>query len=78
MPSALWSQLPLLPAHPAMAAPEEGRASDFPLDARDVNGQQLDQRRSNSWLLKLHEVSTPEAAEVRAAEPAGRNRRDPA
>ena len=36
----------------------------FPVGIVDVNGQQLDTRRSNSWLLKLHEISTPEAAEV--------------
>jgi NAD(P)-dependent dehydrogenase (short-subunit alcohol dehydrogenase family) len=30
----------------------------------DVNGQQLDTRRENSWLLKLGEVATVEAAEV--------------
>ena len=32
----------------------------------DVNGQQLDTRRTNSWLLQLQDVSTPEAAEVLA------------
>ena len=32
----------------------------------DVNGQQLDTRRENSWLLKLGEVQTVEAAEVLA------------
>ena len=30
----------------------------------DVNGQQVDLRTHNSWLLKMHEVSTPELLEV--------------
>eukprot|EP00128_Syssomonas_multiformis_P016444 Colp12_sorted_trinity150504_noHs@22212 len=36
----------------------------FPMGATDVNSQQVDLRTKNSWLLKLHEVSTPELAEV--------------
>ena len=36
----------------------------MPSGARDVNGQQLDLRSTNSWLLKLGEVETPEAVEV--------------
>ena len=36
----------------------------LPLGKRDVHGQQLDLRSSNSWLLKLGEVETPELAEV--------------
>ena len=32
----------------------------------DVNGQQIDLRSSNSWLLKLQEVSLPELVEVMA------------
>ena len=36
----------------------------LPAGARDVNGQQLDLRSTNSWLLKLGEVETPEAVEV--------------
>ena len=43
-----------------MPQPDEGTASQFPLGVVDVNGQQLDTRTTNSWLLKLHEVSTPE------------------
>ena len=46
--------------------PDEGIAANFPVGVRDVNGQQLDTRRTNSWLLKLGDVSTPEAAEVLA------------
>eukprot|EP00163_Fabomonas_tropica_P023703 TRINITY_DN41108_c0_g1_i1.p1 TRINITY_DN41108_c0_g1~~TRINITY_DN41108_c0_g1_i1.p1 ORF type:complete len:727 (-),score=149.76 TRINITY_DN41108_c0_g1_i1:175-2355(-) len=38
----------------------------FPTDATDVNGQQIDMRRHNSWRMKLAEVSTTEAAEVLA------------
>ena len=36
----------------------------LPENVYDVNGQQLDTRRENSWLLKLGEVETVEAAEV--------------
>ena len=46
----------------ALAGP--GGAVVLPEGVYDVNGQQLDTRRSNSWLLKLGEVATVEAAEV--------------
>lgn len=36
----------------------------FPEGVTDVNDQQLDLRRKHSWVLKLEEVSTGEAAEV--------------
>lgn len=38
----------------------------FPEQKRDVNSQQLDLRRTNSWLLTLSsgDISTPELAEV--------------
>jgi NAD(P)-dependent dehydrogenase (short-subunit alcohol dehydrogenase family) len=36
----------------------------LPLGRLDVNGQQIDLRTSNSWLLKLDAVSTPELVEV--------------
>ncbi len=36
----------------------------FPAGALDVNNQQVDLRKKNSWTMKLHEVSTPELAEV--------------
>jgi hypothetical protein len=36
----------------------------FPEGKTDVNGQQVDLRRQNSWTIKLHEVSTAELAEV--------------
>ena len=66
VPSALWSQAPLWSAEEGVMQPDEGTAANFPLGVRDVNGQQLDTRRTNSWLLKLGDVSTPEAAEVLA------------
>lgn len=43
---------------------QEDRAIALPVGERDVHGQQLDLRSSNSWLLKLGEVQTPEAVEV--------------
>ena len=66
VPSALWSQAPLWSAQEHVAQPDEGTAANFPVGLVDVNGQQIDTRRSNSWLLKLQDVSTPEAAEVLA------------
>ena len=66
VPSALLSQLPLWGGNTAVSEPDGGRAEDFPLGSVDVNGQQIDARQSNSWLLRMHEVSTPEAAEVLA------------
>jgi NAD(P)-dependent dehydrogenase (short-subunit alcohol dehydrogenase family) len=36
----------------------------FPTDTYDVNHQQLDLRRRNSWLLRLGEIETGEVAEV--------------
>ena len=66
VPSALWSQAPLWSAEEGVMQPDEGIAANFPVGVRDVNGQQLDTRRTNSWLLKLGDVSTPEAAEVLA------------
>merc|ERR1719321_534988 len=42
----------------------EQAAVALPAGERDAHGQQLDMRDTNSWLLKLGEVSTPEAVEV--------------
>eukprot|EP00965_Chrysotila_dentata_P145114 4792576-Pleurochrysis_carterae.AAC.3 len=43
----------------AGASADKARAaSSFPVGLRDVNGQQLDLRSTNSWLLKLHEART--------------------
>lgn len=36
----------------------------LPANLRDVNNQQIDLRRKNSWLLRTDEVETPEVAEV--------------
>eukprot|EP00048_Salpingoeca_helianthica_P010833 m.155455 g.155455 ORF g.155455 m.155455 type:complete len:640 (+) comp15144_c0_seq1:67-1986(+) len=36
----------------------------FPPGQLDVHGQQIDLRTRNSWTLRLHEVETPELAEV--------------
>ncbi len=38
----------------------------FPQGYKDVNGQQVDLRRENSWTMRLHQVSTSELAEVMA------------
>jgi hypothetical protein len=56
-----------------LTAGDEIEAADsntalFPAGATDVNGQQVDQRKQNSWTMKLHEVSTPELAEVQTVE----------
>ena len=52
--SAAMSQMIVLPED--VGVPD----SVLPRGATDVNGQQLDLRRTNSWLLKMDEVSTPE------------------
>ncbi|CAM9166982.1 unnamed protein product, partial [Ectocarpus fasciculatus] len=43
---------------------EAGQGGAFPTGVLDVNRQQVDLRKKNSWTMKLHEVSTPELAEV--------------
>jgi hypothetical protein len=55
--SAAMSQTVLLP--------EDAGVSDavLPPGVTDINGQQLDLRKSNSWLLKMEQVSTPEVME---------------
>ncbi|GMF14018.1 unnamed protein product [Phytophthora lilii] len=60
MSSALKSQVPLIAGedHP------DNHAEAFPEGLVDVNGQQVDLRSRNSWLLRLGEVATPEVAEV--------------
>lgn len=57
MSSALKSQVPLI-------ASDEHDAAAFPDGMVDVNGQQIDLRSKNTWLLKIGEVETPEVAEV--------------
>ncbi|KAL4105733.1 hypothetical protein PRIC1_003792 [Phytophthora ramorum] len=60
MSSALKSQVPLIAGedHP------DDHAEAFPEGLVDVNGQQVDLRSRNSWLLRIGEVATPEVAEV--------------
>lgn len=55
--SAAMSQMILLP--------EDVGVSDevLPPGVTDINGQQLDLRSTNSWRLKMEEVSTPEVME---------------
>ena len=48
----------------AAAAGGGGGGALLPAGALDVNGQQVDLRSSNSWVLKMSEVSTPELVEV--------------
>ncbi len=55
--SALKTQVPLI-----LSDVDDKEA--FPEGLVDVNGQQIDLRTENSWLLKLGEVATPEIAEV--------------
>eukprot|EP00929_Paragymnodinium_shiwhaense_P093585 TRINITY_DN5378_c0_g1_i3.p1 TRINITY_DN5378_c0_g1~~TRINITY_DN5378_c0_g1_i3.p1 ORF type:complete len:644 (-),score=174.50 TRINITY_DN5378_c0_g1_i3:462-2360(-) len=59
--SAAMSQLAVLPEDAWGAAEAEAA---LPGDEYDAHGQQLDLRERNSWLLKLGEVSTPEAVEA--------------
>ena len=49
-----------------IVAPEDAQHDRtlFPEHAYDVDGQQIDLRRVNSWRLRLAEVSTPELLEV--------------
>ncbi len=58
--SAEASQMPLI-RHDVEVDP-----ALFPAGKKDVNGQQIDLRTTNSWMLKLGEISTPEIAEVGA------------
>ena len=55
--SAAMSQMIILP--------EDVGVSDsvLPPGVSDINGQQLDLRKTNSWLLKMEQVSTPELME---------------
>ena len=55
--SAAMSQMALLPED--VGVPN----SILPLGLTDINDQQLDLRKTNSWLLKMEEVSTPEVME---------------
>lgn len=62
-----WSEsaaLSQLQVHAEDSLTSEAAEAVMPLGERDAHNQQLDLRSSNSWLLKLGEVSTPEAVEV--------------
>ncbi|GMH79250.1 hypothetical protein TL16_g09485 [Triparma laevis f. inornata] len=53
--SAAMSLLPL--------TPNDTTRDSLPTGLTDINGQQLDLSKTNSWLLKLGEVQTPEIVE---------------
>jgi NAD(P)-dependent dehydrogenase (short-subunit alcohol dehydrogenase family) len=55
---ATLSQIPLLPGD------EERNPTLFPPGLFDEQGQQIDKRAQNSWVLKLDEVQLPEMLEV--------------
>ncbi|OQS02117.1 hypothetical protein THRCLA_05489 [Thraustotheca clavata] len=57
--SAVKTQIPML-----LEDDHENASELFPQGMKDVNGQQLDLRTTNSWVLKMGQVSTPEVAEV--------------
>ena len=59
-PSAAMSQLQLI------ASDADESNEHFPEGALDVNGQQVDLRKKNSWTMKLGEIETPELLEVLA------------
>ncbi|KAA0170134.1 hypothetical protein FNF27_06726 [Cafeteria roenbergensis] len=63
------SGVPIVPAPmlSQMSAAPEDAITDmrlFPRGATDTNEQQVDLRRTNSWMLRMHEVSSTEAAEA--------------
>jgi NAD(P)-dependent dehydrogenase (short-subunit alcohol dehydrogenase family) len=58
MSSAEKSQMVMIPEDSSFDRQQ------FPEGYKDINQQQIDLRRSNSWLLTLPDVSTPELAEV--------------
>ena len=58
--SATLSQVALVPGD------EKVDESLFPVGVYDVNAQQLDLRKENSWVLNMNQVSTPELVEVMA------------
>jgi NAD(P)-dependent dehydrogenase (short-subunit alcohol dehydrogenase family) len=55
---------PLMTQVATVAGDEHTDLSLFPQGATDTNEQQVDLRSVNSWLLRIHEVSAAEAAEV--------------
>jgi hypothetical protein len=55
--SAAMSQMAILPEDVGIDE------KVMPSGLSDINGQQLDLRKTNSWLLKMDQVSTPEIME---------------
>jgi NAD(P)-dependent dehydrogenase (short-subunit alcohol dehydrogenase family) len=55
--STAMSQMVILPDDVGVPS------SILPMGFTDINGQQIDLRKTNSWLLKLDQVSTPELME---------------
>lgn len=60
--STAMSQMVLLPEDD-LTNNLSSSSSILPPNISDINGQQLDLRKTNSWLLKLDQVSTPEIIE---------------
>ncbi|CEG36538.1 short chain dehydrogenase reductase family oxidoreductase [Plasmopara halstedii] len=60
MSSALKSQVPMIAGEDS----SDDNVGAFPDGMVDVNGQQVDLRSHNSWLLRIGEIATPEVAEV--------------
>ncbi|GAB5371548.1 hypothetical protein AAMO2058_001589300 [Amorphochlora amoebiformis] len=58
------SKAGLMTQLPVMTYDKHLDTKKMPTGVVDVNGQQVDLRRSNSWLLKIHEVQSGELAEV--------------
>jgi len=57
-PAPLLSQVAMTPED------EVTDLSLFPRGVTDTNEQQLDLRRTNSWMLRMHQISSAEATEV--------------
>jgi len=55
--SSAMSQMVILPDDVGVPS------STLPIGFTDINGQQIDLRKTNSWLLKMDQVSTPELME---------------
>eukprot|EP00814_Leptocylindrus_danicus_P015921 CAMPEP_0116021700 /NCGR_PEP_ID=MMETSP0321-20121206/10549_1 /TAXON_ID=163516 /ORGANISM="Leptocylindrus danicus var. danicus, Strain B650" /LENGTH=645 /DNA_ID=CAMNT_0003492633 /DNA_START=47 /DNA_END=1981 /DNA_ORIENTATION=+ len=62
--SSLMSQVALLPEDNHNNTNNNNDDDVLPKGLSDVNGQQLDLRKHNSWLLKIGDVSTPELVET--------------
>ena len=59
-PSVMQSQVPVHSEDASIAIDSEL----LPSGASDTNGQQLDLRRRNTWVMKMEEIETVEVAEV--------------